>query len=84
MVKLTFEIWETGTGSAMFQRGSKGWKKSLTPPIRLLHTYQAETLYTAYQTYYDFMGWGRWKTDGIEDRVFTEEDIAAPDTGISN
>jgi len=74
MVKLTFEVWEDGDGCAMFQRGSKGWKESLASRARLLHTFEAETLFTAYQTYYDLMGWGKWKTDGLEDRVFTEAD----------
>lgn len=68
----------------MFQQGSKRWKDPLKPPARLLHSYQAETLYAAYQTYYDFMGWGRWKTEGIEDRAFTEEDIPPSDSGNSN
>ncbi|MGD0193079.1 MAG: hypothetical protein ABSD74_20270 [Rhizomicrobium sp.] len=79
MVKLTFEVWEHGDGVAMFQRGSKGRKDPPTPPVRLLHTYQAETLHTAYQTYYDLMGWGEWNTKGIDDRIFTEEDIGQPD-----
>jgi hypothetical protein len=79
MVKLTFEVWEHKNGVAMFQPGAKNAKSSLKPPIRLLHTFQAETLYAAYQTYYDFMGWGRWNTKDIEDRAFTEEDIPNPD-----
>lgn len=79
MVKVTFEIWEDKDGVAMSTRGSKGWKESLTPPARLIHTYQAETLYTAFQTYYDFMGWGRWNTKGIEDRMFTEDDVVESD-----
>jgi hypothetical protein len=84
MVKLTFEVWEDNDGVAMFQRDAKGWRGFLTPPMRLVHTYHAETLYAAFQTYYDLMGWGHWNAKGIEDRVFTEEDVARPDSEHSN
>jgi len=77
MAKLTFEVWEDANGVAMFQKGAKAWKESLTPPLRLLHTYEAETLFESYQTYYDLMGWGQWKSDGLQDRSFTEDDRRA-------
>jgi len=73
-MKLTFEIWEHAGGVAMFQQGAKGWKESLTPPFRLMHAYEAESLFAAYQTYYDLMGWGKWNPEGLRDRTFTEGD----------
>jgi hypothetical protein len=79
MVKLRFEVWESDHGAAMFQRGARNWKLMVPPDGRLIHMFEAETLYTAYQTYYDLMGWGKWNTTGIEDRAFTEEDVAKPD-----
>jgi hypothetical protein len=54
--KITFEIWEHACGFAVLRQGAKLSKDLLTPRRRLVHIYQAETLYAAYQTYYDFMG----------------------------
>jgi len=74
-VKLTLEIWEDADGFAMFSRGAEKRKELLLkPPCRLLHTYEAETLFAAYQTYYDLMGWGRMEFGRSGRPAFTEDD----------
>jgi len=61
MAKLIHEVWETGDGCSMFRRDVKGWRENLKPPVRLLHTFEAESAYEAFNRYYQLMGWGEWK-----------------------
>ena len=55
----------------MFVRGAKGWRENLGPGTRLIHTFEAETAFEAFRTFYRLMGWGEWKPMlGMEDAPY--------------
>jgi hypothetical protein len=76
MVQLTHEVWEDDKhGVVMFPRGAKGWKELLGPNAKLLHTFEAGSVYEAYKTHHRLMGWSEWVPQpGVPDKIFTEAD----------
>jgi len=67
-----FESKRTGSPCSREERADE------TPhaPFQLLHTYEAETIFATFQTYYNLMGWGEWNSEGLESRRFTEDDMS--------
>ncbi|MBS0471068.1 MAG: hypothetical protein JSR60_08360 [Proteobacteria bacterium] len=77
MVKLIHEVWEDpqNNSHAMFIRGAKGWRDSLSPQARLIRTFLAEGTFEAFRTHYRLMGFGEWKApEGMEDEVYDLSD----------
>ncbi|MBS0273354.1 MAG: hypothetical protein JSR55_02915 [Proteobacteria bacterium] len=75
-MKRTFEIWTSDDrGSAMFMKGAKVWRESLSQDYKLLRTFEAESRFDAFRIYYDLMGWGEWTPpEGVQDLQFTGDD----------
>jgi hypothetical protein len=74
-LKRAHEIWEDDSGSAMFLSGAKGWRESLSPHAKLTKTFEAESRFEAFRTYYSLMGGREWKTpEGVTDLRYTGDD----------
>ena len=74
VTKVVHEIWSHDGGCYMFKRGAKGWRETLNPNARLLHTFEAEGVHEAFLTYYRLMGLGEWNSAGVPDDRYTEAD----------
>jgi len=73
MVKRIHEVWECSNCTAMFRRGAKGWRETLGPDARLIHTFEAESSVEAFRTYNRLMGWGEWNPpEGLSDTPYTD------------
>jgi hypothetical protein len=74
-LKRTHEIWIGKNDYAMFLRGAKGWRESLSPESELSRTFEAESRFEAFRIYYGLMGWGEWKPpEGVKDLRYTGDD----------
>jgi hypothetical protein len=59
----------------MFTAGAKGWQKSISPGDKLVHTFEAESRFEAFRTYYRLMGFGEWKVpECVPDKFYTGDD----------
>jgi hypothetical protein len=78
VVKLLHEVWEDPSNHslAMFIRGSKNWRSSLSPQAKLLRTFEAESVFEAFRTHNRLMGFGAWSPpEGMEDRPYDGTEI---------
>jgi hypothetical protein len=79
VTRLTFEVWEESGGRQVTccPKGAAGsWL--VGRDARLLRTFEAESFFEAMTIHYRLMGWGEYKTDGIDDvarRPFTEDNL---------
>ena len=77
MVKLVHEVWEdlSNDSVAMFVRGAKNWRATLSPQARMIRTFEAESVFEAFRTHNRLMGWGEWSPpEGMEDEPYDDSD----------
>jgi hypothetical protein len=77
VVKLLHEVWEDPSNNsfAMFVRGARGSRASLSPQSRLIRTFKAESVFEAFRTHNRLMGFGDWTPpDGMNDEPYDLSD----------
>jgi hypothetical protein len=79
MVSLLFEVWESPEDDSIemsqVSRRADDLRKQLSPKAILRHAFRASSDFTAYQLYYDWMGWGTWSPEpDWSERHFTDEE----------
>jgi hypothetical protein len=76
VVKLIHEVWDPSNNSfAMFVRGAKGWRESLSSQARLIRTFEAESVFEAFRTHYRLMGFAEWRQpEGMQDDFYDDSD----------